>query len=101
MRVELEKQAWEARDGSGGNIENIGGGARDLSKAADGVGQVKTKIASVSVEVPRTKERDRAVMAMGGGLLFRCYIFVPGDLAAPGVLSIVCGVPTQILGIPP
>ena len=100
-RVKLEKQAWEDRDGGRGNIENIGGGERDLSKAADGVGQVETKIASVSVEVPQTKERYQAAMVMDSGLLFRCYIFVPDDLAAPGRLSILRGVPTQIIGNPP
>ena len=57
-RVQLEIQACEAQDGGGGNIENIGGGARDLSKDADGVGQVKTKIASISGDVPWTRERD-------------------------------------------
>ena len=30
-----------------------------MSTAADGVGQAKTKIASVSGEVPWTKERDQ------------------------------------------
>ena len=57
-RAELEIQAWEDQDGGEGNIENIGGGERDLSKAADRVGQVETKVACVSREVPPTKERD-------------------------------------------
>ena len=45
--------------------------------------------------------QETTATAMGSGLLLKCYIFDPSDLAAPGGLLFVRGVPTQILGIPP
>ena len=67
--------------------------------------KLMSRLRSVNGDILRSgglePEGQETATTMGGGWLLKCYIFDPSDLAAPGRLSFVRVVPTQIIGIPP